>query len=84
MIVESGIPIPTNRSTRQRSGWNPDDFPFGLMEVGDSFAVSPPEGVHLIYVQNKITGAASKLHRETDKKFTTRQTNGQVRCWRVE
>lgn len=81
--IESGIPLTSDRSVRQRISWNPGEFPFDKLDVGQSFSVRPPAGIDLIYVQNKITGAASKLHRETLKRFTTRQQSDCVRCWRI-
>lgn len=81
--IESDIPLTANREHRARATWNPGAFPFDRMQVGDSFAVRPPAGVEAIYVQNRVSGAASKMHRETTKRFTTRQRGGVVRCWRV-
>jgi hypothetical protein len=81
--IETGIPVPTSREPIVRATWNPGAFPFDLMLVGQSFAVPPPPGVDLIVVQNRVSGAASKLHRETNKRFTTRQCGDVVRCWRI-
>ena len=83
MFIESGIPIPTSRVNNKRLSWDYGEFPFDQMEVGDSFGVAPPEGGHLIYTQNKVSGAAAKLHRESNLRFTTRQMGDHVRCWRV-
>ena len=82
--IDHDIPVGADRSHIVRSTWNPGALPFDLMAVGDSFAVRPPAALDPIRAQNRVSGAASKLHRETRKRFTTRQQrDGSVRCWRI-
>jgi hypothetical protein len=63
-LIEKGVPIPGR-------------FPFGQMEVGDSFVIT-----------TKRSTAAVAARRYGDKhkmKFVTRKMpDGTVRCWRIE
>jgi len=63
-LIEKGVPIPGR-------------FPFGQMEVGDSFVIT-----------TKRSTAAVAARRYGDKhkmKFVTRKMdNGAIRIWRVE
>lgn len=62
--VEKGIPLPEKA---ERNKW-----PFGAMEVGDSFAF-PPE------LSRTVRNAASSYQRNREVKFTIREG----RCWRT-
>ena len=88
--IEKGIPVASNRGPKRHRRLKKPDFPFGQMEVGDSFAVSRAdvENAELIVVQNMVSGAASTWcsnYKGPGKpKFTTRQMRGDtVRCWRT-
>jgi hypothetical protein len=65
MKIEKSIPIPSR-------------YPFGQMEVGDSFVI-PPE-------MNRSTVAvyAWRYAQQHGRKFTTRKMpDGTYRCWRT-
>ena len=66
MKVEKNVPIP-NR------------YPFGEMEVGDSFAVPPSTS------RNNVAASASRYGDKHKMKFTVRKyKDGAYRCWRIE
>jgi hypothetical protein len=63
--IEKGIPIAKN------------GYPFGEMEVGDSFLAEAK-------LLQRVRFAASKFGKDHNKKFATRQVPEGVRVWRVE
>lgn len=66
MKVEKGIPIPAR-------------YPFGEMEVGDSFAIPP--GV----ARNTVTVSAGRYGEKHQMKFIVRMMPDRtMRCWRIE
>lgn len=69
--IEKGIPDPlTPYGFRSR-------FPFGDMEIGDSFKVPDFETF------TKLYSAASWYGTRNMKKFRCSQRNGDYRCWRI-
>lgn len=70
--IEKGIPIPMSRS-RSRV------YPFGEMEVGDSFLIKyGDKDVRTMY------SSASYYGKRNSKKFTIRQTPEGIRVWRTK
>lgn len=69
--IESDIPVPTRTNT------NASKYPWGLMDVGDSFMVSNGNVKSL----RTVAYGASK---RTGMKFKARVVEGGVRVWRVE
>lgn len=68
--IEKSEPIP---QVKMRSSW-----PFGDMEVGDSFLI--PEGSP---EQRTVASAASYYGTRNGKKFSQRLTEEGTRVWRV-
>jgi hypothetical protein len=63
--IEKNVPIPAR-------------YPFGEMEVGDSFAI--PLGV----ARNTVTVAAGRYDDKHNMKFTVRRmADNTLRCWRI-
>lgn len=66
--IEKGVPPPVRTG---RISW-----PFGEMEVGDSFSLEPLEYL-------RIASAASYYGSRHNMKFSVRKDGGEYRCWRV-
>jgi hypothetical protein len=65
MKIDKNIPVPQK-------------FPFGQMEVNDSFEI--PKEVN----RQTVSTAAARYSRKTGKKFITRvMPDKTFRCWRV-
>jgi len=74
--IEKGVPLPS-RLMRARSY-----YPFGDMEISDSFQVEGADNAR------KLKSAASYFGIRNGKRFTVRVTNREgipvsARCWRV-
>lgn len=87
--IERNIPLESDRAGKRNQKWPRPDFPFDLMETGDSFVVRPDQcgGAPLIVVQNIVSGAAATYRRNApgDRRFATRQCKGEfIRCWRTQ
>ena len=69
--IEKSIPLPSRGRGRKPI------YPFGDMDVGDSFAVSG--------LENRVTSAASWFGKRHGKKFTLRTNSetGETRVWRI-
>ena len=67
--IDKGVPVP--EESRGANG----KYPFGDLEIGDSFFV----GVK----QQLLCAAVSGYGRRHNKKFTTRSENGGTRVWRI-
>lgn len=65
--IEKNVEVPTSASM----------YPFGQMEIGDSFFV--PEAKH-----GGCAAAAYKFARENGVKFSFRKVEGGRRIWRVK
>lgn len=85
ITVEKGVPLPPPRLGMHKRPAYP--WPFATMEIGDSFAISVPEGVQA----NKVAAFLASNARRCEKKqpglkFTIRIEEGEksVRCWRIE
>jgi len=63
-LIEKGVPIPGR-------------FPFGEMEVGDSFVITTK--------RQTASVAARRYGDKHNMKFITRQMpDGTIRCWRTQ
>lgn len=69
--VEKSVPIPKTR--------NNSLYPFGQMEVGDSFFI-PDAGKS---TAASIRACASAFGKKNNRKFSCRQVDGGVRVWRL-
>ena len=69
--IEKNIPIP--EITLSATGR--EKYPFGELEIGDSFFVADKEKMH-----STVVSAAKRLNR----KFRSLVENGGTRIWRVE
>lgn len=79
--IRSDIPIPDDGAvyTTPIRHNQTDTYPFGAMEIGDSFLV-PSNDVRVA----KVRSAASKYGRRWDKVFLCRRLPTGVRCWRIQ
>jgi hypothetical protein len=70
IIVEKGIPLPASEKSQ------PKQYPFGTMEVGDSF--------FSIVSKQTLWQYCSRQHKlDSSKKFTVRPEGRGSRVWRV-
>lgn len=80
--VESGIPIPPQRSYfAPRNSLKRSVYPYAEMMVGDSFLV--PKGIS----QGRVSGTAvawAKRHKLPWKFAVRRMVDGNTRCWRIK
>lgn len=67
-VIEKGVPLPAN--------FRRDRYPFGAMEVGDSFAV-PTRKVRA------AISSASQHGKRTGRKYVSRKSDDGIRIWRV-
>lgn len=67
--IQKNIPIPSKSRKKL--------YPFGDMEVGDSFAVPLNKNKAIIY-------AVSKAVKGSEKKFTRRVLANEIRIWRIK
>lgn len=81
--IEKGVSVPLRR--HGRGGGRPRKYPFDRLAVGDSFMVKPREGWSSGHLQMVIDSCARGFRRchEPSRKFTVRQVDGGVRCWRI-
>lgn len=70
--IEKNLPAPASKIARNK-------YPFGQMEVGDSFLV-PLEGKYAFRIQSNMLSAA---RRYRPKRFATRSETDGVRVWRI-
>lgn len=70
--IEKGIPAPPERDT-------PFRYPFGQLEVQDSFFV-PAENTGTI---PRVRAAAAMYAKRHGMKFVTKQSDGGIRVWRI-
>lgn len=73
ITVEKGRPIPPLTTKK---------YPFGEMEIGDSFWV--PMGENEEKTKNMIRCAAGAFGRRRVMKFSVRKIDNGFRVWRVE
>jgi hypothetical protein len=75
--IEKDVPTPVHKS----KGWS--IYPFKEMEVGDSFSAGK-------YDKRKANAIRScmynflKSNNLTDRKYTVRERNDELRCWRIK
>ena len=76
--LKKNVPVPSFLKVAEHSGAMYVSWPFGRMEVGDSFSV-PAD------IARKMRAAASAFSCRTEKKFTCKKTSadGDVTCWRI-
>jgi len=72
VTIDKGIPMPGRLDNL------PEEYPFGLMEVGDSFQV---KGIHKKAIGSRISRAQKK---HAPKKFEYRNLPEGIRVWRTE
>jgi len=65
--IEKGIPVPAPRN----------EYPFRVMEVGDSFAVPSTES-------RRVRSAANNFGMRNGRKFTVKNLPNKVRVWRIK
>lgn len=80
--IERGIPIPARRGASRK-------YPFGQMQVGDSFTVTPAgfgKPVFIDALQHCMSNTARSFAKRHGGKFATRIVNDRtaVRVWRVK
>ena len=76
--IEKGIPVPESRAGRI-----PVRYPWGKMEIGDSFFVASDNPERL---QRTLTSAARGWvvrSQAAGRQFTVRRVDGGVRVWRT-
>jgi hypothetical protein len=80
--VEPGVPIPPVPVSEPNDGL--PKYPFRVMGLGDSFLV-PYAGEAGAGVQNRLNAAWHHFVRRVAPtwRFTTRQVDDGVRCWRI-
>ena len=73
MKIESGIPVPKNKTSKSK-------YPFAEMRVGDSFFLEGNPGA-----QQSVLGSASSFYtkRHPGMKFTVRREEMGARIWRI-
>lgn len=67
--IEKKIPVPFSSSK----------YPFGKMEVGDSFFIKEKE-----VVLNSVSSAAHHYGKHNNKKFSIRKAENGYRIWRIK
>lgn len=72
--IESRMPKPNGRG-------GVTVYPFAEMGVGDSFFL-PAGDLGATAIQRKVAAAAGGYGSKRGMKFSTRQVEGGVRCWR--
>lgn len=75
--IEKNIPMPPKREVGVK-------YPFSAMDVGDSFFVPVSPGDSKEKLQARIHSAQKKNKTIGGRRFTVRQSEGGVRCWRTE
>ena len=70
--IEKGVPLPPSRNDRSGTPW-----PFGEMEVGDSFF-----GAHITFARLHVGARRFAPKRFTTRRVTESGVSG-IRVWRV-
>jgi hypothetical protein len=70
--IDKHIPLP-----KPVGVGSPSKYPYRSMNVGDSFLY--PKGVGIVAARSSANHAASR----TNWKFSLRQTEQGIRCWRI-
>ena len=79
-IIEKNIPFPV--SERKPPKPRESRFPFGQMEVGDSFLV-PLENIKSKNPYMSISQSCYKYSKKSGKKFRARRNGDNFRVWRM-
>jgi hypothetical protein len=74
--IEKGVPIP-----ERRGNWT--KYPWGNMEVGDSFFVKRSGKTTLKLLQNNLSTLSRRVGKSIGVKFKTSQEEKGVRVWRI-
>ena len=78
--IEKNVEIPKKAGAFGR----PNKYPFGRMDVGDSFIV-PFDDEDISRVRNRVSQAINKAQKKSPSmRFTLRKLPEGVRVWRVE
>ena len=72
--IEKGVALPDY--------YRVSTYPFGDMEVGDSFFV-PFGDEDLNSISTRVHSAVGQRNRREKRKFTTRRVSGGMRVWRI-
>ena len=76
--VEKGIPIPRAQTGKPLK----EEYPFELLELGDSFAIPYPS-VGKEQLVRSLRAQAYYWGKKFDRKFLIRALPSEVRTWRV-
>jgi hypothetical protein len=74
IAIEKGVDIPAGRMRKRLS------YPYGEMEVGDSFVVENDCASRMV----NVCGMNRKMGLRLGRKFTARKQGDDIRIWRVE
>jgi hypothetical protein len=74
MQIEKDVPMPTSKGRGR-----PPKYPFGKMEIGDSFFVNFTGDASRC---NEVV-AAYQYGRQNNKAFSARKEDGGIRIWRI-
>lgn len=75
IVIEKGIPLTAIRRKEKQA----PKYPFGLMEIGDSFLA---KGKNIKSFSPYISVWVRR--NSSDRKFSCRSVDGGVRVWRVQ
>jgi hypothetical protein len=73
--IEKGIPVPERSNIK---------YPWGRMEVGDSFFVKCEYSKIKHHSVNGSMYYWKKRNKKDDWKFTVRRVDGGIRAWRIK
>jgi len=79
--IDKNVPIPKSR----KEGYG-IKYPFGEMDIGDSFEIKANSRKEIINIRGRIFSACSYYNKLTTIKIkiTTRLINNKIRCWRIK
>ena len=73
--IEKNVPLPPARACTK--------YPFGDMEVGDSFLVACTDDQRRA-VLTRVGVAANSHRRRHGRRYSSRTVSGGIRVWRIE
>lgn len=76
--IEKNVPVPTTDSRGR-----PNLYPWGQMQVGDSFAV-PISAENKVAMRRRLWAGARRYGKANGIKFTVRTLPGLLRVWRTK
>lgn len=74
-LIEKNVPIPASRRDNQNK------YPLALMEIGDSFFMTPEPGQKVSVLQARISATTVYFGKRTSRKFASRSVAGGIRVW---